>query len=191
MDTEGSAHQQMDRRWSVDYSIVSSLMFGRLGKFGRFGRFGRFASPCWRAKKVAGFCIIVCNKVWCWARSSGSHIGECCLCWRGQSQNTSEKTQGCRRETYVFETIEVLIPLAANFALERLLLLHTQRAGIRSTSLWVDDGEGTITILMQLLGWVTMGLVVPVMHVSRQRWWLQGSRATGSFFFWKAGLFRL
>jgi hypothetical protein len=51
-------------------------------------------------------------------------------------------------KTYVFETVEVLVPLAADITLERLLLLHAECTWVRGRCLWVDDGEGTITVLV-------------------------------------------
>lgn len=63
--------------------------------------------------------------------------------------------------TYVFQAVKVLVTLAAGFTAERLLLLHAQRSRIRSTGLRVDDGKGTVSILVQLLCLVTMCLVVP------------------------------
>lgn len=41
--------------------------------------------------------------------------------------------------THVFQTVKVLVPLPADITLERLLLLHTHRTWIGSTSLRVDD----------------------------------------------------
>lgn len=68
--------------------------------------------------------------------------------------------------TYVFETVQVLVALAANIALEGLLLLHTQSTGVRRARFWIDNREGTVAVLMQLLGRVSMGLVVPGSIVS-------------------------
>ena len=51
----------------------------------------------------------------------------------------------------VLETIQVLVALAANLATVRLLLLHADGAGIWNGCRRVDDGEGTIGILLELL----------------------------------------
>ena len=53
--------------------------------------------------------------------------------------------------TYVFETIEVLVPLLAHLTGVRLLLLHTHRSGIRHASVRVDDREGAVLVLVKLL----------------------------------------
>ena len=65
-------------------------------------------------------------------------------------------------ETYVFESVQVLVPLVAEVALEGLLLLHAQAAGIRRQRLGIDDGEGAVVVLVQRLRVVAVGLVVPV-----------------------------
>lgn len=62
--------------------------------------------------------------------------------------------------TYVFQSVQVLIALATNIALVWLLLLHTKSARIWRRSLWVDDRESSITVLVQLLSLMTMGLMV-------------------------------
>ena len=66
-------------------------------------------------------------------------------------------------ETYVFQTVEVLIPLVAVLALMRLLLLHSSLTRVRSRRLRVDDREGAVPILMQLLVLVAVLLVVPAL----------------------------
>jgi hypothetical protein len=48
----------------------------------------------------------------------------------------------------VFETVQVLVSLAADVALVRLLLLHAKSSRIRSGSLGVDDGECSVAVLM-------------------------------------------
>jgi hypothetical protein len=63
--------------------------------------------------------------------------------------------------SHVFQAVKVLVTLAAGFTAERLLFLHAQCSGVRSTGLRVDDGKGTVSILVQLLCLVTMCLVVP------------------------------
>ena len=66
-------------------------------------------------------------------------------------------------ETYVFQTVKVLIPLVAVLALMRLLLLHSSLTRVRSRRLRVDDREGAVPILMQLLVLVAVLLVVPAL----------------------------
>jgi hypothetical protein len=68
-------------------------------------------------------------------------------------------------ETYVFEAVQVLVPLSAHLTLEGLLLLHAQSTRIRGAGLGIDDGEGTVAVLMQLLRRVAVGLVVPTVIV--------------------------
>ena len=69
--------------------------------------------------------------------------------------------------TYVFETVQVLVPLSAHFALERLLLLHAQRPRIGSAGLGVDNRKGAIAVFMQLLSGMAVGFVVPRTAVSK------------------------
>jgi hypothetical protein len=79
-------------------------------------------------------------------------------------------SKGCNSRTvhtYVFQAVEVLVPLAACFAVERLLLFHTEGTWIRSTSLWVNDRKGSVAVLVQLLGLVTVSLVVSVQLAKR------------------------
>ena len=66
-------------------------------------------------------------------------------------------------ETYVFQTVEVLIPLVAVLALMRLLLLHSSLTRVRSRRLGVNDRESAVPILMQLLVLVAVLLVVPAL----------------------------
>lgn len=49
---------------------------------------------------------------------------------------------------YVFETVEVLVALATDLALEGLLLLHAESSGIRGRGLGVDDGECAVAVLV-------------------------------------------
>lgn len=51
----------------------------------------------------------------------------------------------------VFEAVQVLVPLRASLALERLFLLHAEHARVRRQSGGVDDGEGAIGVFVQLL----------------------------------------
>jgi len=51
----------------------------------------------------------------------------------------------------VLETVEVLVPLSAHLAAIRLLFLHADGAGIGYGSQRVDDREGAILVLLQLL----------------------------------------
>jgi hypothetical protein len=50
--------------------------------------------------------------------------------------------------THVFEAVEILIPLTADIALKRLLLLHAHSAGVRSRRLRVDYRKGPITVFV-------------------------------------------
>ena len=56
----------------------------------------------------------------------------------------------------IFETVEILVALAAHFAAVRLLFLHSQSAGIRRRGLGVDDRKGAVGIVVQLLVVVTV-----------------------------------
>lgn len=93
-----------------------------------------------------------------WSLKSGLHGSEWALCCWTASACTS--IMGVCA-THVFQAVKVLVTLAAGFTAERLLLLHPQCSGVRSTGLRVDDGKGTVSILVQLLCLVTMCLVVP------------------------------
>jgi hypothetical protein len=76
---------------------------------------------------------------------------------RYQYKRASTANQGL---THVFKTIQVLISFAAGFAAKGLLLLHAQGAWIRSTRLRVNDGKGTIAVLVQLLGLMAVRFVI-------------------------------
>ena len=69
--------------------------------------------------------------------------------------------------TYIFEAVQVLITLAADITLIRLLLLHPERAWIGRRSLRVNNGESAVAVLMKLLGLMAMSLVVPGDLVSK------------------------
>lgn len=66
-----------------------------------------------------------------------------------------------RRSTYVFQPVQVLVPLATDVAFVRLLLFHAKSSRIRCRGLGVNNRECAITIFMELLSLVAMGLVVP------------------------------
>ena len=68
--------------------------------------------------------------------------------------------------TYVFEAVQVLVALSTNVALEGLLLLHTKSTRVRRARFRINNREGTVAVLMQLLGRMSMGLVVPGSIVS-------------------------
>ncbi len=70
------------------------------------------------------------------------------------------------RETYIFQTIQVLVSLVTVFTLVWLLLLHSSFTGIRRRCLGIDDGKGAVSIFMQLLVLMTVLLVVPALSVS-------------------------
>lgn len=104
-----------------------------------------------------------CAARWLLSFNSGLQGGECCLCY---SVSVGGRTQGGEEETYVFETVEVLVTLAADLTLIWLLLFHAESAWVGRRGFRVDDGESAIAILMQLLGLVTVSLVVSVHMVS-------------------------
>jgi hypothetical protein len=56
----------------------------------------------------------------------------------------------------VLEAVQVLVPLAANFAAIWFLLLHAKGTRVRSRCFWVNDRECAISIIMQLLVIVAM-----------------------------------
>ena len=51
----------------------------------------------------------------------------------------------------VLETVQVLVAFAAGLTFVRLLLFHTQSPFVWNGRLWVDDGEGTVSIVVQTL----------------------------------------
>lgn len=51
----------------------------------------------------------------------------------------------------VFEAVQILISLAAHLASVRLLLLHADGTGIWYGREGIDDGEGAVFVLLQLL----------------------------------------
>lgn len=61
---------------------------------------------------------------------------------------------------YIFKTVQILVTLATSFAVEGLLLLHTECAGVGSACLGIDNGKCAVTILVQLLCLVAMRLVI-------------------------------
>jgi hypothetical protein len=82
---------------------------------------------------------------WPFSFMSGLHGGECCLCCRG----ISRRSKGFSGEqTHIFETVQVLVSLATNFALVGFLLLHAHCSWVWSRCLGVDNGEGTIAIFV-------------------------------------------
>lgn len=72
----------------------------------------------------------------------------------------AETQGGSTMVTYIFESVQVLVPLTADLALVRLLLLHAECARVWRRCLRVDDGEGAVAVLVQLLRLVTVRLVV-------------------------------
>lgn len=63
--------------------------------------------------------------------------------------------------TYIFQAVKILVTLAARLAVEWLLLFHAHSARVRRTSLRVDNGKGSVTVLVQLLSLMAMSLVIP------------------------------
>ena len=64
------------------------------------------------------------------------------------------------RVTHIFEAVEVLISLIAHLTRVGLLLFHTKSSRIWNTRVGVNDGKGTIFVLVQLLVGVSVSLVV-------------------------------
>ena len=62
----------------------------------------------------------------------------------------------------VFETVEILVPLAAHLAAIWLLLLHADGTRIGYRGKRVHDGEGTVVVLFQLL------VLMAVLHWCQQ-----------------------
>lgn len=50
--------------------------------------------------------------------------------------------------SYVFEPVEILVALAADVALEGLLLLHSESPRVGGRGLGVNDGESAVAVLM-------------------------------------------
>jgi hypothetical protein len=97
--------------------------------------------------------------MWLLSFSSGLQGGECCLCYSDVSRSAERKI---REAAYIFESVKILVALATNLAFVRLLLFHTQSTRVRGRCFWIYNREGTISILMQLLGLVTVCLVISV-----------------------------
>lgn len=56
----------------------------------------------------------------------------------------------------IFEPVEVLVSLSAHLAPIGLFLFHSDSAWVRLRSVGINDGESAVTILLQLLGGVTV-----------------------------------
>ena len=69
----------------------------------------------------------------------------------------------------VFQPIEVLVTLAAYVAAVRLVFFDPFGAGIRAHGVWIDNGEGTVFILLQCLGLMTVLRQVSRQHSSLLR----------------------
>jgi hypothetical protein len=80
---------------------------------------------------------------------------------QGDKAKFTARNRVARRDTHIFETVQVLIPLAAHLAAKGLLFFHAQGSRVRGARLGVDDGESAIPVLMQLLVGMSMRLVVP------------------------------
>jgi hypothetical protein len=76
---------------------------------------------------------------------SGLQGSECDLCLESLEE---EGFGDSGTSTHIFEAVQILVALAASLAMEGLLLLHALGARIRSTSLWVDDGERPVTVFV-------------------------------------------
>ena len=56
----------------------------------------------------------------------------------------------------VFESVQVLVTFPADFASVGLLLLHADGSGVGNRCEGVDDGEGAVVVLLELLVLVTV-----------------------------------
>lgn len=56
----------------------------------------------------------------------------------------------------IFETVKVLVTLAAVFATIRLLFLHTEGTGVGRRGFGVNNREGTVRVIVELLVGVTV-----------------------------------
>lgn len=56
----------------------------------------------------------------------------------------------------VFETVEVLVALAACGAAVWFLFFHAQGAGVGVHGFGIDDGEGAVVVVFEFLGVVTV-----------------------------------
>lgn len=97
--------------------------------------------------------------------AAASQAGECCLCYFRVLAFEPLRTWA-PNNTYVFEAIKILVPLVAILALVRLFLLHAHLAREWLRCLRVDNGERAVSILVQLLGLMTVLLVVSALSIS-------------------------
>lgn len=58
----------------------------------------------------------------------------------------------------VFKAVEILISLPTNFTAIGLLLFHSECSRVRGRRLRIDNGEGPISVIVQLL------IVVAMLH---------------------------
>ena len=56
----------------------------------------------------------------------------------------------------IFQTVQVLVSLAAVVALVWLLFLHSKSSGVGGRGFWIDNREGTVCVVLQSLIIVTM-----------------------------------
>jgi hypothetical protein len=56
----------------------------------------------------------------------------------------------------ILETIQVLVPLAADIALVGLLFLHTQCSRVCLESIGIDNGKSAVGVFVEFLGVVTV-----------------------------------
>ena len=63
-------------------------------------------------------------------------------------------------KTYIFETIQVLVALSADFALIWLLLFHAKSSGIWGMCVRINYRESSIGIIVQLLGLMAVSFVI-------------------------------
>ena len=69
-------------------------------------------------------------------------------------------------QTYIFEAVQIFIPLSADFTFVGLLLLHAKSTRIWCVRVRIDNGEGPIGIIVELLCLMSMSFVVSLKKVS-------------------------
>lgn len=94
---------------------------------------------------------------WAWI----SQADECCLCCYIVSLFVSFGVIRTLNMTYVFKTVQVLVSLVAILALMGLFLLHPCLTRIRCRGLRIDNGERTVSILVELLVLMPVLFVIP------------------------------
>ncbi len=70
--------------------------------------------------------------------------------------------RGRERKTYIFETVEILVSLAASLAVKWLLLLHAESSGIWCTGFRIHNGECAVSVFVQLLRQMAVRFMISV-----------------------------